>query len=103
MDKKNLVVLLIFIIIFFIIGIIIYPIFYNSTDDVSDKNSTSNEFTDEMMSIDLLSNLTFFKILVGENDSEYGPIYSEKFVTIRSTDSIERSRVHIRSDPSSNT
>lgn len=90
MNKKNLVVLLIFIIIFFIIGIIIYPIFYNSTDDVSDKNSTSNEFTDEMMSIDLLSNLTFFKILVGENDSEYGPIYSEKFVTIRSTDSIEK-------------
>ena len=90
MNKKNLVLLLTFIIIFFIVGIIIYPIFYNSTDDDLDINSSLTKNSDKMMSIDLLSNLSFFKILVGETDSEYGPIYSEKFVTIRSTDSIEK-------------
>lgn len=89
MNKKNLVLLLIFIIIFFIIGIIIYPIFYNSTDDLNTNPSSSRNF-DKMMSIDLLSNLRFFKILVGETDSEYGAMYSEKFVTIRAIDSIEK-------------
>lgn len=90
MNKKNLVLLLIFIIIFFIIGIIIYPIFYNSTNDDLNTNSSSSRNSDKMMSIDLLSNLKFFKILVGETDSEYGPMYSEKFVTIRAIDSIEK-------------
>lgn len=90
MNKKNLVLLLTFIIIFFIVGIIIYPIFYNSTDDDLDINSSLTKNSDKMMSIDLLSNLSFFKILVGETDSEYGPMYSEKFVTIRSIDSIEK-------------
>lgn len=90
MNKKNLVLLLIFIIIFFIIGIIIYPIFYNSTNDDLDISSSSNKDSDKMMSIDLLSNLSFFKILVGETNSEYGSMYSEKFVTIRSIDSIEK-------------
>lgn len=89
MNKKNLVLLLIFIIIFFIIGIIVYPIFYNSKDDDLDMTTSLDKDSDEMMSIDILSNLSFFKILVGDSDSEYGPMYSEKFVTIRSNDNIE--------------
>lgn len=92
MNKKNLILLLIFIIIFFIIGVIVYPIFYNSNDDDIDMDSSLDKDSNKMMSIDILSNLNFFKILVGETDSEYGPMYSEKFVTIRSVDNIEKLR-----------
>lgn len=90
MNKKNLTLLLTILIILFIISILIYPIFYKSKDDNINSSSNLDADSNKMLSIDLLSNLSFFKILVGESDSEYGPIYSEKFVTIRSTDSIEK-------------
>ena len=90
MDKKTLYKILGIIFMLLILGFIVYPVFYNSPDDELDTNTIVNEKDNNMLRIDVLSNLSFFKILVADQESENGISYNEKFVTIRDIEIVEQ-------------
>lgn len=90
--RKNYIPLFGIIFIIFILGFIIYPIFYTVTDDPSLEQNAVDTTPSTLKDIDVLSNLSFFKILVADNSSKDGPKYSERFVTIRDEKTIETLR-----------
>ena len=92
MDKKKLYTIFGFIFIFFILGFIIYPVFYTSPDDMDSGKNIIDESQSTLKDIDVLSNLSFFKILVADSSSNDVPKYSERFVTIRDETTIETLR-----------
>ena len=88
MNKKNLLVFLSLIILLLVILIIAYPSFYNVPKNDTIQNDSISETRNDMEQIDILSNLSFFKILVEDTSSKDGLKYSEKVVTIRDNTSI---------------
>ena len=91
MNKNIFYTILALIFVLFLIGVLVYPIFYNSSDN--DENNYADSISVEsqnLKEIDVLSNLSFFKILVADDDSSTEHIYSEKFVTIRDSENISK-------------
>lgn len=89
MDKKTLYTIFGVIFMVLILGFIIYPVFYNSPDENQLEMDNIVDEKQDMLQIDILSNLSFFKILVEDPNSEEGPMYYEKFATIRDTEIVE--------------
>ena len=83
MNKKNLYTIIGIFIALFILGLMIYPIFYNSDKNENLNTNVVDNSQTSLKKIDVLSNLSFFKILVEDTTSTDGPKFSEKFVTIR--------------------
>lgn len=96
MDKKNLFIILSIIILLLIVVIIVYPSFYNSAKKTEQPINSTVETKNNMEQIDILSNLSFFKIIV-EDSSSNGLSYSEKIVTIRDNSSINELQNLIKS------
>ncbi len=92
MDKKKLYTIIGIVFIFFILGFIVYPIFYTSPNDSELTENVIDESQSTLKDIDVLSNLSFFKILVADSSSSDGPKYAERFVTIRNEESVEKLR-----------
>ena len=92
MNKKNLYTIIGVIFIFFILGFIIYPIFYTSPNDLELTKNIIDESEATLKDIDVLSNLSFFKILVADSSYNNGLKYSERFVTIRDEETVEKLR-----------
>ena len=92
MDKKKLYTIIGIVFIFFILGFIIYPIFYTSPNDSESTKNMIDESQSTLKDIDVLSNLSFFIILVADSSSSDGPKYSERFVTIRNEETVEKLR-----------
>ena len=92
MDKKKLYTIIGIVFIFFILGFIVYPIFYTSPNDSGLTENVIDESQSTLKDIDVLSNLSFFKILVADSSSSDGPKYAERFVTIRNEESVEKLR-----------
>ena len=91
MDKKKLYAIIGIVFVFFILGFIIYPIFYTSSDDSTSTKNMIDESQSTLRDIDVLSNLSFFKILVADSSND-GTGYSERFVTIRDEKTVETLR-----------
>ena len=90
MSKQTLYKILGIIFMLLILAFIVYPIFYPSTDDNNlNTNYIIADENENMLQIDVLSNLSFFKILVDNPNSEDGPAYHERFVTIRDIEIVE--------------
>ena len=90
--RKNYILFFGIIFIILIFGFIIYPIFYTDSDDSALEKNTIDTSPSTLKDIDVLSNLSFFKILVADNSSTEGAKYSERFVTIRDEKTIETLR-----------
>ena len=98
MNKKSLFIILITIIILLFFGIFIYPIFYKSSSNTSNNNTLSldNTSNKEIQKIDILSNLDFFKIIIADNSSATLS-YSERFVTVRDSDTVKKLQQMLKS------
>lgn len=90
MNKKHLFILLILIIILFFIGIIVYPVFYKYNENIIENTSVNNNTTNDIKQIDILSNLSFFKIMVKDSDSKEDFKFSDKIVTIRDNSTVKK-------------